>query len=58
MVKIISYVVIVFFYRKANILRRGSNTLQDPMGTKACVTAADLTDSDGNMHAAFEHLLY
>ena len=27
-----------------------SNILQDPTGTKACVTAADLIESDGKMH--------
>ena len=31
---------------------RDSNTLQDPMETWACVTAADLIDSYGNMHCA------
>ena len=65
MINIISLVVFAFFYRKANILCRGSsNILQDLKGTKACVTAADLTDSDGNrwqyalLYAAFEQSQY
>ena len=47
MIKIISYVVIAFCHRKANILRRWSTV---STGTKACVTAADLIDSDENLH--------
>ena len=50
MIKIITYVVIAFFYRKANILRRWSNILRIFNGNKACITAADLIDSNGNLH--------
>ena len=50
MIKIISYVVIAFCYRKANILRRWSNILRIFYGNKACVTASDLIDSDENLH--------
>ena len=28
----------------------GFNILQDPLGTKACVIAVDLIDSDGNIY--------
>ena len=50
MIKIISYVVIAFCYRKANILRRWSNIRNIFTGTKACVTAADLIGSDENLY--------
>ena len=53
MIKIKSYVVISFCYRKANILQRWSNHLVSytfSTGTKDCVTAADLIDSDENLH--------
>ena len=36
------------FYRKANILCRWFNIVCISMGTKACVTAADLLHSDEN----------
>ena len=54
MIKIISYVVIAFCYRKANILQRWSNILHIFSGNKGLcqysVTAADLIDSDENLH--------
>ena len=50
MIKIKSYVVITFCYRKANILQRWSNILHFFYGNKGCVTAADLIDSDENLH--------
>ena len=48
MIKIKSYVVIAFCYRKANVSDLVSYTFAT--GTKACVTAADLIDSDENLH--------
>ena len=48
--KITMYEDIAFFYRKANILHRLCNILLNSTGTKACVTSADLIDSDENMH--------
>ena len=57
MIKIISYIVVAFFYRKKNILHKGiyystgsCGILRDPAGTKACVMAADFIDSDEKIH--------
>ena len=56
MIKRIPYVDIAFFYIKANILCRWSNILHIfnwnkglCRSVKACVTAADLIDSDGKL---------
>ena len=59
MIKIISFIM-AFSDRKANIVCRGSNFLQDPMGTKACVTAAHLIDSAATCidSCVLEQLLY
>ena len=50
MIKMISYVVIAFLYRKANILRRWSNILRIFNGNKGLCPAADLIDLDENLH--------
>ena len=56
-IKIISYVVVEFSTRRQIFYVGGLIFYRDPMGTKACITAADLIDSDGNLHCFMQDLI-